>query len=536
MKNIKKNNLKFMSLILAAIMSVAVFASCSAKDPGVYPGYNNGMDNGQENPADPIYPAPDAAAPESDMDDYYGSEEYAPIIENDFIKVTDQPLSTFSADVDTASYSNLRRMINAGYKMNQINKNAVRTEEMLNYFKYDYKLPNENEPFGVTATISDCPWNPESKLAIFGFRTENIDYSSNDKPSNLVFLIDVSGSMRSDDKLPLLQQAFAGLAENLNENDRISIVTYSGQEKVVLKGAKGNETKKIVDAINGLKANGSTNGQSGLEMAYSLAQDYFIEGGNNRIIMASDGDLNVGIYTAEQLKKFVEEKRKSGIYLSVLGFGTGNYKDDRMEALADYGNGNYFYIDSIEEAEKVLGTDLNATINTIANDVKFQIDFNHDYIDSYRLIGYENRILNNNDFENDAKDAGEVGSGHMLTVAYELKMNGSEGEKNSDEWLTVSVRYKNPGEEHSNLLEYPITATSYTDKATDDFYFASAVIELAMVIRESKYCNGITLDSVLSILGDVELNDEHKAEFKSLVETLKTNSPAQSTGNGSRYE
>ena len=532
MKTLCKNKLKAISLILAVAISIGVFVSCGAGAPMEK---ENGM-----NAAPPNYGGMfddslkgEAALPEDGG--FENDEEYAEIIENEFIKVSENALSTFSADVDTASYSNLRRMINAGYAMANIPKDAVRTEEMLNYFKYDYELPKDGEPFGVTATISVCPWNPENMLAVFGFKTEEIDYSDSNKASNLVFLIDVSGSMRSNDKLPLLQEAFSGLVENLNKNDRVSIVTYSGKEKVVLKGCSGDKKDEILKAINSLEANGSTNGQSGLEKAYSLAQDYFIEGGNNRIIMASDGDLNVGISSPDELKNFVAEKRESGIYLSVLGFGTGNYKDDRMEALADNGNGNYFYIDSVEEGRKVLGTDLNATINTIANDVKFQIDFNAEYIDSYRLIGYENRILNSEDFEDDTKDAGEVGSGHCLTVAYELVMNDSEEEKKYDDWLTVCVRYKDPGATESKLLEYPITKDSFTETPSDDWYFAAAVIELAMVIRESKYCNGITLNSVKGLISDIELSDNYRKEFKTLVEKLMETTPSNDD-NGSRYQ
>ena len=521
----KQKFVRLVSIILATLISAAVFVGCNGagSELSPKPGWNGIFDSNNK-------------AEEADREDGINDEEYAEIVENDFIKVSKNPLSTFSADVDTASYSNLRRMINAGYSIFDIPKNSVRTEEMLNYFKYDYKLPNEGEPFGVTATISVCPWNPENLLAVFGFKTEEIDYSNSDKASNLVFLIDVSGSMGSSDKLPLLKEAFSGLVENLNKNDRVSIVTYSGSEKIVLKGCSGDKKDEILQAINKLEANGSTNGQAGLQKAYSLAQDYFIEGGNNRIIMASDGDLNVGISSAEELKNFVSEKRETGIYLSVLGFGTGNYKDDRMEALADNGNGNYFYIDSVEEGRKVLGTDLNATINTIANDVKFQIDFNGEYVDSYRLIGYENRILNSEDFADDKKDAGEVGSGHCLTVAYELVMNKNDSDKKYDEWLTVSVRYKEPGDSESKLLEYPIKEDSFVESPSDDWYFAAAVIELSMVIRESKYCNGITIDNVLSLLSDIDLNDSYRSEFKSLVEKLGGTVASESDQTGSRYQ
>lgn len=481
----------------------------------------------------------EAMAPNGDFNadyDNFSGEEYSEIIENDFISVKQNPLSTFSADVDTAAYSNLRRMINSGYSIKDIPKNAIRTEEILNYFKYDYALPADNEPFGVSASISMCPWNPENLLAIFGFRTEEISYEDNNKPSNFVFLIDVSGSMNSKDKLPLLKEAFSGLTDRLTENDRVSIVTYSGKEKIVLKGCPGDQKDKILKAINDLEASGSTNGQSGLEKAYSLAQDYFIEGGNNRIIMASDGDLNVGISSPEELKKYVEEKRNSGIYLSVLGFGSGNYKDNNMEALADHGNGNYFYIDSVEEGRKVLGEDLNATVNTVANDVKFQIDFSCAFVDSYRLIGYENRVMSSEDFDNDNKDAGEVGSGHMLTVAYELiPANYEETEEELGEWLTISVRYKVPGTSNSNLLEYPITASALTDEPDDDWKFAATLIEFCMMLRESKYLSeDRTMEDLLATLYNLDLNgDKYKIEFIVLAEKLiNVGKPAAAT---SRY-
>ena len=524
MKNI---GIKLTSIIMTLIMLASALASCGAGDAyapspdgegwldsmGGSPGMNGAAGDIGDNGA-----VGDKGSVEEGSNK---DEDYAEIIENDFMNVLENPLATLSADVDTASYSNIRRMINSGYKLGNIPKDAVRTEEMLNYFKYDYKLPDENEPFGVTATIAPCPWNPENMLAVFGFKTEEIDYSQNDKPSNLVFLIDVSGSMMSSNKLPLFKEVFASFVENLTEKDVISIVTYSGKEKVVLSGCTGDKKDEIIAAVNELAASGSTNGQSGLQKAYSLAKDYFIEGGNNRIIMASDGDLNVGISSPEELKNFVAQKRDEGIYLSVLGFGTGNYKDDNMEALADNGNGNYFYIDNVEEGEKVLGTDLNATINTIANDVKFQIDFNHEYIESYRLIGYENRVLSSEDFTDDTKDAGEIGSGHCLTVAFELVMvEENEEDKKSDEWLTVCVRYKKPGDTESKLIEYPITKSSYTEIPNDDFYFAAAVIEFAMVLRESKYLGETDLNSVLSLLSDIQLKDDYRTEFKQLVELL----------------
>ncbi len=530
---------KLLSLVLGTVMIVTTLVGCNSapKDagPSWVPDSYHQKANVKNDKAE-ILPGEIIAG------SIFG-EEYAEIVENPFISVAKQPLSTFSADVDTASYSNFRRMIRAGYTLDAIPADAIRTEEFLNYFRYDYAKPKDGEPFGVTTKIGNCPWNAETKLAVFGFRTEDIRYEDSDKPSNFVFLIDVSGSMADADKLPLLQEAFSALTEKLSDQDTVSIVTYSGKEKVVLRGCKGSKKDKILNAIRNLTAYGSTNGQAGLQKAYSLAQDYFIEGGNNRIIMASDGDLNVGISSAEELKKYVEDKRKSGIYLSVLGFGTGNYKDARMEALADNGNGNYFYIDCLDEARKVLGEELNATINTVADDVKFQVDFNPKYVSAYRLIGYENRMLNAEDFKNDTKDAGEVGSGHMLTVAYELQLtplndeaasSSAETEPGEAEWLTINVAYKNPGETKSLYLNYPVTAAALISEPDDDFCMASALIEVAMLLRACGFRNNeaekanLTEESLRAMIAMTrasldKLNpkgDKYKEEFKSLAETV----------------
>ena len=303
------------------------------------------------------------------------TEEYSQWEEKGFSSVMREPRSTFSADVDTASYANLRRLILEGYSLDELPKGAVRIEEMLNYFTYDYVEPSGNEPFGVTTQISECPWNKEAQLLMIGLKTQEIDYE--DAPAaNLVFLLDVSGSMGDYDKLPLLQEAFGMLAENLTEKDRISIVTYSNQDKVILKGVPGDKTSRIVGALNGLEAGGGTNGSRGLETAYRIAEENFIKGGNNRVILATDGDLNIGMTSEEELEELITEKKESGVFLSVLGFGTGNIKDNKMETLADKGNGNYSYIDSLREAKKVLSDEMTATLLTICKDVKFQVEFN----------------------------------------------------------------------------------------------------------------------------------------------------------------
>lgn len=475
----------------------------------------------------------------------HSNEEYSEWEEKGFTSVQNEPLSTFSADVDTASYSNLRRLIREGYDLDMMPEGAVRIEEMINYFSYDYEDPKGSDPFGVTTQISSCPWNEEAELLMVGLKTEDINYDQA-PPSNLVFLLDVSGSMYSDDKLPLLQEAFGLLAENLTEKDRVSIVTYAGDDQIVLKGAKGNQTKKIKKALNSLEADGSTNGSAGIETAYALAESYFIEGGNNRVIIATDGDLNVGLTTEEELEDLITEKKESGIFLSVLGFGTGNIKDNKMETLADKGNGNYAYIDCLREANKVLVEEMSATLLTICKDVKFQVEFNPAVVESYRLLGYENRALAKEDFNDDTKDAGEIGAGHSVTALYEIvlkePLDGSMSEeeinrlKYSDEykkeygeekitsraamkeWLTISIRYKKPSEEESNLLEYPVGYECYTNKPSDDFIFAAAVAEFGLLASHSAYPEDASVKHVEKALNSIRLNDEYKEEFLELVE------------------
>ena len=479
----------------------------------------------------------------------HSNEEYSEWEEKGFTSVQNEPLSTFSADVDTASYSNLRRLIREGYDLDMMPEGAVRIEEMINYFSYDYEDPKGSDPFGVTTQISSCPWNEEAELLMVGLKTEDINYDQA-PPSNLVFLLDVSGSMYSDDKLPLLQEAFGLLAENLTEKDRVSIVTYAGDDQIVLKGAKGNQTKKIKKALNSLEADGSTNGSAGIETAYALAESYFIEGGNNRVIIATDGDLNVGLTTEEELEDLITEKKESGIFLSVLGFGTGNIKDNKMETLADKGNGNYAYIDCLREANKVLVEEMSATLLTICKDVKLQVEFNPAVVERYRLLGYENRALAKEDFNDDTKDAGEIGAGHSVTALYEivlkepLDVSMSEEEINrlkySDEykkeygeekitsraamkeWLTISIRYKKPSEKESNLLEYPVGYECYTNKPSDDFIFVAAVAEFGLLASHSAYPEAASVKHVEKALNSIRLNDEYKEEFLELIEETES--------------
>lgn len=475
------------------------------------------------------------------------SEEYSEWEEKGYSSVMKEPVSTFSADVDTASYSNLRRLIREGYSIDELPENAVRIEEMLNYFTYDYKEPEGSEPFGVTAKIGKCPWNEDAELVMLGLKTEDIDYE--DAPaSNLVFLLDVSGSMYADDKLPLLQEAFCLLADNLTEKDRVSIVTYAGDDTVVLEGVSGDKTRTIKKALMGLEAGGGTHGSKGIETAYALAEDNFIKGGNNRVILATDGDLNIGLTSEEELEELITEKKESGIFLSVLGFGTGNIKDNKMETLADKGNGNYAYIDSLREANKVLVEEMSATLLTICKDVKLQVEFNPAVVSEYRLIGYENRALNKEDFDDDTKDAGEIGAGHSVTALYEVilkePLSGLSDEDINDlkysdeyrkeqgkdslessatekEWFTLSIRYKKPAEEESSLLAYPIGFENYMENPDDDFRFAGAVAEFGLLASHSENPEGASVKNVKKVLKSIDLDDEYKEEFLELVKEVE---------------
>ena len=477
----------------------------------------------------------------------FNSEEYAGIIENDFLSAKENPLSTFSADVDTASYTNIRRLLTNNQS---VPADAVRIEEILNYFDYDYPNAKIGEPFSVTTELSDCPWNKDSQLLLVGIKAHEEYTMGEHIPKNLVFLIDVSGSMYSSDKLPLVQQAFTMLTNELNEYDRISIVTYAGSDEVLLNGESGENKKHICDVIGNLSAGGSTAGAAGIMTAYEIAENHFIKGGNNRIILATDGDLNVGPSSVDELTALIEKERESGIYLSVLGFGTGNYKDDRLEAIADNGNGNYSYIDCLTEAKKVLIDEMDSTLTTVAKDVKFQVEFNPANVAEYRLIGYENRALADRDFNDDTKDAGEVGAGSTVTVLYEIKRTGavpdddyvpafkySENEENynetaaqaeavsgeySDELLTVNIRCKKPDENESSLYTYPVKVASYTPVMPMNLNFAACCAEFGMLLRGSSYAGTSSYDNISELLGRYDYSsDEYKTEFAYLVNIAK---------------
>ena len=415
---------------------------------------------------------------------------------------------------------------------------------MLNYFTYSYAgpKPGTGDLFGVTAVIGDCPWNPDTKLLIIGLTAKEADLAAS-AGNNLVFLIDVSGSMRSEDKLGLLKDSFRCLLEELDPNDTVSIVTYASGEQIVLEGAKASERERILAAIDGLVASGSTNGQAGLAMAYEVAARHFIAGGNNRIILASDGDLNVGITSMSDLEDFVAAKRDGGVYLSVLGFGTGNYKDTKMETIADAGNGAYYYIDCLDEARRVFGEQLTRTMFAVANDVKFQLEFNPAYVKGYRQIGYENRELTDDQFKDDKVDAGEVGSGAQLVVAYELVLTDSDMELftsdsrygagnpgvENGEWFALSVRWKEPGSTAASPAEqrtYAFGEESYVadplgsealGSLGEDWVFASQVIRFGMLVAQSEHLGSTTLDALQTEVMASAWTDERRAEFAKLV-------------------
>ncbi|WP_299671753.1 von Willebrand factor type A domain-containing protein [uncultured Polaribacter sp.] len=457
-------------------------------------------------------------------------ESYAQIHENNFERAHLAPLSTFSIDVDKASYSNIRRMINNGQK---IPLDAVKIEEMVNYFDYAYAQPTDKHPFSIHTEVVKTPWNQDTKLVRIGLQGKKYE-QENLPASNLTFLIDVSGSMGNANKLPLLKAAFKLLVNQLRKKDKVSIVVYAGAAGVVLKPTSGNQKEKIIAALDHLQSGGSTAGGEGIELAYKLAEKNFKKNGNNRVILATDGDFNVGASSNRQMEKLIVEKRKSGIFLSVLGFGYGNYKDEKLEILADKGNGNHAYIDTMQEAQKVFGEEFGGTLYTIAKDVKIQVEFNPNKVQAYRLIGYENRLLNDEDFIDDTKDAGELGSGHKVTALYEIIPVGVENDylkkipklkytknttNNSEELFTVKFRYKKPSESKSieiiHIQKDEITAIS------NDMHFASAVALFGMQLRKSKYYNSTNLNDVLQLAqkGRGEDKQGYRAEFIRLVKS-----------------
>lgn len=470
----------------------------------------------------------------------WNTDEYAHFEGNAFLTTSTSPLSTFAADVDTSSYAQFRRRVLSGER---IPADSVRIEELLNYFHYDYATPAGNDPLGVTLEYGPCPWNEKTRLLQIGLQAKEIQ-AADRAPRNLVFLIDTSGSMQGADRLDLVKRAFLMLLEELKEEDTVSVVTYASSDRVVIEGVPAREKTRIMEAISDLEARGSTNGSAGLVRAYEIAEKYKKEGGVNRILLATDGDLNVGVTSEGDLARLAEEKRKSGIALTCLGFGMGNYKDNKMEALADYGDGNCWYIDTILEARKALVIEGGGTFETVAKDVKIQVDFNPALVAGYRLIGYENRLLAAEDFANDEKDGGEIGSGHRLTALYEIVPAGSDfafgaagsryapapASSPSDapavdpsaELLTVSIRAKEPEGTESKLYEYPLRADSFRETLSDNQKFAAAVAETGMLLRNSEWKGSATWDSVLSLLRDcgAVAGDVYKEEFVYLAGLL----------------
>ena len=473
-----------------------------------------------------------------DMDTRMNTEEYDRIQENGFKSVADTPLSTFSIDVDPASYSNMRRFINRGELPPA---DAIRTEELVNYFSYDYPKPTGNDPVKITVEAGTCTWNTAHRLVRIGLKAKEIP-TEQLPASNLVFLIDISGSMWGANRLDLVKSSLKLLVNNLRNKDKVAIVTYAGSAGVKLEATSGGDKQKIREAIDELTAGGSTAGGAGIHLAYQIAKKNFISDGNNRIILCSDGDFNVGVSSVEGLEQLIEKERKSGVHLTVLGYGMGNYKDKKIQVLAEKGNGNHAYIDNLQEANRVLVGEFGATLHTVAKDVKLQVEFNPSQVQAYRLIGYESRLLKDEDFNNDAKDAGDMGAGHTVTAFYEVIPAGVKNEyvgkvddlkyqkkekmtlkpTGSDELLTVKLRYKAPDKDVSRKMELPFVDNK-GDSVSSDFRFASAVAMFGQLLRDSDFKGTADYDKVIKLAKQGVNNDErgYRREFIRLVEAAK---------------
>ena len=485
----------------------------------------------------------------------WNTNEYTYFRENGFQSVIQAPFSTFAADVDTASYAQLRSMILRG---ENVTAEVVRVEEMLNYFRYDYSAPEAGHPLGVKMELARCPWNPETMLLQIGLQAEEIA-KENRAPHNLVFLIDVSGSMFGSDRLDLVKRAFQLMLEELEPTDTVSLVTYASRDEVVLSGVPAADKTRIMEAISGLEAGGSTNSAAGIQTAYQLAERYATEGSVNRILMATDGDFNVGVTSEGDLVRLVMDKKQAGVRLTMLGVGYGNYKDNKLEALADYGDGNYYYLDTIFEARRALVAEAGGTLTAVAKDVKLQLDFNPETVGAYRLIGYEDRVMAAQDFADDTKDGGEIGSGHRVTVLYEIVPTGSEFDPGIPEsrytltvmseagtgaeqtgtdtpseqgtgalaadWLTLSIRWKTPDGDTSTLEEYPF-AEAVEEDLSDNMKWAAAIAECAMLLRESEYAGESSWQSALALARDCGTvsGDPYKEEFVYLLTLLERGS------------
>ncbi|HRP54629.1 von Willebrand factor type A domain-containing protein [Agriterribacter sp.] len=469
-------------------------------------------------------------------DEDFNTEDYDGITENRFLTVKENPLSTFSIDVDAASYSNVRRFLNNGQLPPA---GAVRIEEMINYFHYDYPQPANGRPFSIYTELSEAPWNKDHRLVLVSLQGKKVS-TENIPASNLVFLIDVSGSMEAVNKLPLVKQSMKLLTDQLREKDKVAIVVYAGSAGLVLPATSGANTQTIKDAIERLTAGGSTAGGAGIKLAYNIARQNFVQGGNNRVILCTDGDFNVGASSDDDMERLIEQERKSGVFLTVLGYGMGNYKDNKMQKLADKGNGNHAYIDDMNEAKKVLVSEFGGTLFTIAKDVKLQVEFNPAKVQAYRLIGYENRMLNKEDFNNDKKDAGELGSGHTVTALYEvipvgvqsdfvekvdpLKYQGEAKQRtvnSSPELLTIKFRYKDPAGEKSKLTEHPVTDGHIAlNNTSGNFRFAAAVAQFGMLLTHSEFMQQSSYNNVLA-LANSAVGDDAEGYRKGFLELVK---------------
>ena len=497
-------------------------SNVSSREPSI--SSNSNMSSSNASPD--MMEMPDSAG------DAAEGKRYADGDENPFLETSRAPLSTFSIDVDTASYANVRRYLNDGQLPP---KDVVRIEELINYFEYDYPTPVGNAPFSVTTEVAGAPWNAGHRIVSIGLQGKKVSLD-NAPPSNLVFLIDVSGSMNAPQKLPLVQDAMRVLVNQLSSKDKVAIVVYAGKSGLVLPSTPADRESEILNALNNLNAGGSTNGGQGIQLAYKVAQDNFISNGNNRVILATDGDFNVGLKSDGELVSLIEHNRTSGIFLSVLGFGDGTTNDSMMEKLADKGNGNYAYIDSREEARKALGSQVGGTLYAIAKDVKIQVEFNPAKVAGYRLIGYENRLLENRDFNDDRKDAGEIGAGHSVTALYEIIPAGQRVENDGielrygqvqppdssfdNELLTVKLRYKEPDGSESKLLSQGlIDRESSIENASENLRFAASVAEFGLLLRNSRYKGSASFGNVSRLAGGALGNDlrNYRNDFLTLV-------------------
>lgn len=501
----KQRIFSLFTVIFISILACAVLTSCSggySKEDSWYEGY---------------YPNDSTSGALGEDDGFMFGESYNQINENPFYNTSYEDSSYFSMDSFTASYANLRRYIENGQ---QLNGNIIKTDELINYFKYDLETPEEGETFKVTSEMSVAPWNSEHHVITIGVATEEAEYIES-AGNNIVFLIDSSGSMSSQNKLPLLKQAFIMLLDRLDPTDRISIVTYASGVDVKADGVYADEKSKLSKIIDGLIASGGTNGESGIQEAYKLAEKYFVKDGINRVILATDGDFNIGMSNQTELKEFIQSKAESGVYLSVLGFGMGNFKDTTVETLAKYGNGLYAYVDNLDEAKKVLVDDFNKTMITVAKDVKNRVTFNPDLVESYRLIGYENKSISKEDFENEEADAGELGSGHQTLVTYEVVLKPND-DASVKEVFNLQINYKDPKSNESKTFVHSATdADLYNKETSEDHKFALCLVEFSLILRNSAYRGTASYQNLLNRLNALDCvgNDELKSEFNELVAT-----------------